>query len=199
MRHNFLNTCLLFTAILSFSIVVTFILSIGLVYLFILGHLISVDNISAAMHDYINIINYLLNPFVESLTIKHYTLSTTGYIHFADVKHLLMWIEIIMLVTVGSESYIVYKLRQKQQLWSLRSCLYVLLWIGMPIAFSLAANFNSLFIAFHKLIFRNDYWIFDPVKDSVIQLMPENLFMAGSILLLALYELISYMMYRRCK
>ncbi len=37
-------------------------------------------------------------------------------------------------------------------------------------------NFEKSFIIFHKLLFRNDYWIFNPDLDPVINILPEEFF-----------------------
>ena len=37
-------------------------------------------------------------------------------------------------------------------------------------------NFDGLFITFHKVAFRNDYWLLDPRTDLLIRLMPEEMF-----------------------
>lgn len=42
-----------------------------------------------------------------------------------------------------------------------------------------AFNFDGLFVAFHKLLFRNDNWLLDPRKDLLLQLMPLDFFMAA--------------------
>ena len=39
-------------------------------------------------------------------------------------------------------------------------------------------DFNSLFLAFHRVVFTNDLWLLDPSKDLLIQLMPEPFFRA---------------------
>ena len=47
-------------------------------------------------------------------------------------------------------------------------------------------DFSWAFTMFHKLFFRNDYWIFDPRIDPIIIALPEELFMicGGAILIL---------------
>ncbi len=37
-------------------------------------------------------------------------------------------------------------------------------------------NFEKSFIIFHKLLFRNDYWVFNPNLDPVINILPEEFF-----------------------
>ena len=39
-------------------------------------------------------------------------------------------------------------------------------------------DFNSLFYAFHRLLFRNDLWLLDANRDLLLQLMPERFFVS---------------------
>ena len=41
-----------------------------------------------------------------------------------------------------------------------------------------AVNFEGLFYAFHRLLFRNDLWLLDPQKDLLLQLMPLPFFVS---------------------
>ena len=49
-------------------------------------------------------------------------------------------------------------------------------------------DWERLFIGFHRLAFRNDYWLFDPATDPVINALPDTLFFhcAAAILILVL-------------
>jgi integral membrane protein (TIGR01906 family) len=47
-------------------------------------------------------------------------------------------------------------------------------------------NFSKAFYFFHKIFFRNDYWIFDPQKDPIINALPEELFMIEAMLIIML-------------
>ena len=54
----------------------------------------------------------------------------------------------------------------------------------------------------HKLLFTNDYWIFDPAKDPVINILPDSVFLAagaGIIVLMILGLVISGLLYRKHK
>ncbi len=45
-------------------------------------------------------------------------------------------------------------------------------------------DFNSLFYAFHRVLFRNDLWLLDARQDLLLQLMPEGLFVSYALDLL---------------
>ena len=45
-------------------------------------------------------------------------------------------------------------------------------------------DFSKAFVLFHKIFFRNNYWIFDANTDPIINALPEDLFMIyGAIIL----------------
>ena len=60
--------------------------------------------------------------------------------------------------------------------------------ILLPIIVSipLIINFNYFFIKFHELVFSNDYWIFDPEIDPVINILPQNVFFHIGMLILVI-------------
>ena len=53
------------------------------------------------------------------------------------------------------------------------------------IAFSMV-NFNYLFKLFHEIVFANDYWLFDTVKDSIILALPKEFFLLCATIILIL-------------
>ena len=42
-------------------------------------------------------------------------------------------------------------------------------------------DFNSLFYAFHRVLFRNDLWLLDARQDLLLQLMPEDFFISYAL------------------
>jgi len=52
-----------------------------------------------------------------------------------------------------------------------------------------AADFDGLFVTFHRAAFSNDLWLLDPRTDLLIRLMPESLFTDLGILGLAAFTL----------
>lgn len=49
---------------------------------------------------------------------------------------------------------------------------------GLTLLLGIAAavDFNAVFIKFHHIFFDNDLWLFDPVEDYMIRMLPEGLF-----------------------
>ena len=51
---------------------------------------------------------------------------------------------------------------------------------------SIMVNFSATFTMFHKIFFRNDYWVFDYRTDPVILALPEELFLILSVMIITL-------------
>ena len=52
-------------------------------------------------------------------------------------------------------------------------------------------GFDSFFTYFHQLLFPGDTsWVFDPLVDPVIYILPEDLFLHCFVLFFLLYELV---------
>lgn len=51
----------------------------------------------------------------------------------------------------------------------------------------ISINFDAAFTTFHELLFNNDYWLLDPNKDDLINLLPESFFIHISIVIVMIY------------
>lgn len=66
----------------------------------------------------------------------------------------------------------------------------------------IVVNFEGSFVLFHKIMFNNDYWIFDPNLDPVINILPEEFFFHAGLMILILIIIASlnnYLIYRFLK
>ena len=59
----------------------------------------------------------------------------------------------------------------------------------------LAIDFDKAFTVFHKMFFKNDYWIFDPITDPVINILPSAFFLHCAILIVVFVLLASLILY----
>ncbi|KFN01356.1 TIGR01906 family membrane protein [Bacillus clarus] len=149
--------------------------------------------------NYEALITYL-SPFYEkALQFPTLDMSTNGRIHFVDVKNILVKIQYAMygaiaIVVLGG-AYLLKKQKEKFLLHG------AILTIIFPIVLTLpiAINFEKSFVLFHKLLFSNDYWLFDIKTDPVILMLPEEFFMHAACVILILILLGSafcYFMYK---
>ena len=49
-----------------------------------------------------------------------------------------------------------------------------------------AIDWERFFVTFHKLAFRNDFWLFDPATDPVILILPDTYFLQCAVGILAI-------------
>ena len=77
-----------------------------------------------------------------------------------------------------------------------------LILLPMMLMLPIVINFSGSFVLFHKIMFDNDYWIFDPSLDPVINILPEEFFFHAGVIILILIiiaSLANYLIYRFLK
>lgn len=141
------------------------------------------------MLNYKTMISYLQRPGGDALELPDFPMSETGVIHFSDVKNIFMGLyTIVLLFVVAMIIYVVIKHHDKdKRILSIfnKGANLVFIVFGLLICM-ITFNFSKIFTMFHKLFFRNDYWIFDYRTDPVILALPEELFMILSVMIIIL-------------
>lgn len=146
------------------------------------------------LNDYNNIINYLNSPSEQVLKFKNFKMSSTGEFHFLEVKKIFSSIYLIGLVCLilGIILFILFKnFKLKISLKALNIFFYEILFIVTSLLLSFYLNFSKVFTIFHKIFFNNDYWLFDPKKDTIINVLPESYFLFLAIFILFLVMIFS--------
>lgn len=141
------------------------------------------------------LIQYQSIFFQGDLNMPDFVMSTTGRIHFEEVKRVFEVIQITFIVTGILSGIMIYQnMKQKEyrflQLTSIFS-------VGIPtiIGFFAALDFDKAFVIFHNIVFRNNYWIFDYTTDPVITILPESFFMHCFMMIIFIVIFISVVMY----
>lgn len=182
--------CLILTIIaLSITITINFrpLYRIDIDVLNILDN-VSMDK-STLLKNYDQLMAYLNNPFNHILELADFPVSDSGAFHFYEVKRLFLLCYGVLLVTVIPSAIAVFHLIKTKRVWRL---IRPFQW-GMiiPVFFGLlmAIGFDQFFVAFHGVFFNNDDWLFDPITDPIINVLPEEFFMHSFILFFILLEL----------
>lgn len=141
------------------------------------------------------LIQYQSIFYQGTLNMPNFVMSTTGRIHFEEVKRVFEVIQITFVVTGVISGIMIYQnLKQKEyrflQLTSFFS-------VGIPaiLGFFVALDFDKAFVIFHNIVFRNNYWIFDYTTDPVITILPESFFMHCFMMIIIIVIVISVIMY----
>ncbi|MFI3205840.1 MAG: TIGR01906 family membrane protein [Clostridia bacterium] len=135
--------------------------------------------------DYNSIFNF------SELEFNGLEMSDEGKIHFEEVKAIFVGIQVLLILTfIGTVFGVYKKIKQKDFDFLLMSSVIT---IVLPVVLGtiIAINWQWCFITFHKIAFRNDYWIFDPIKDPIITLLPDSFFMQCAIMIVSIILLIS--------
>ncbi|MDO5033513.1 MAG: TIGR01906 family membrane protein [Eubacteriales bacterium] len=137
------------------------------------------------LENYCRMINYGLNPGqVGQLEFQSLPMSPQGRQHFAEVRAVF---QAILKLTLASLPLCLLTLTYLHQmkihsplLWGPLGALL----IPALLALLMLVDFSRAFTLFHQLVFRNDYWIFDPTQDPIINYLPQEFFQTMAFLIL---------------
>lgn len=200
-RINKLTTLILSLALSLFliSLTVKLTLSFRQLYYFDIDYLNIAQDYGmkkeTIIKNYDILIDYLQDKDISKLSMPDFPTSREGEIHFVEVKDIFMKFNVLFYITgLVSLIGIFLKLRIRDLKffkWSSIGMLAIPLALSVPFA----VNFDKSFTAFHKIFFNNDYWEFDPVKDPIINVLPQNFFMHCAVLILVLIAAFSVILY----
>lgn len=149
------------------------------------------------------LIDYLTDEKVEKLELPSFTMSEQGEIHFVDVKNIFTLIKKVMYI-LGFFSFIGILFNiSKKQYGFLKHTAIGLVAVPLVILGAAMINFDKAFVIFHNLAFTNDYWIFDPILDPIITILPQEFFLhsflliIGVVLIMAVILKIMYIKWRK--
>lgn len=118
-------------------------------------------------------------------------MSETGKIHFEEVKQVFVFFEAILFpITLILSAILIWTLRKEEPLY-LKWASYFMIGIPAVLGLLIAINWDRVFVLFHEIVFNNDYWLFDPNTDPIINLLPDAFFMHCAIMILVLVVLFS--------
>ncbi len=153
-------------------------------------------------NNYSVLIDYLMNESISKLKFPDLTMSKEGEIHFEEVKGIFINLKKSTIVC-GILSLIFCTIEIVNKRYNFLKYTSILIFAPVVIlAIASFVNFDMLFIAFHKLVFNNSFWIFDYKKDPVIQMLPEQFFLNCLIYILFLifsFSIVLFMVYKWLK
>lgn len=145
------------------------------------------------------LIDYLTDEKIERLVLPSFGMSLEGEIHFQDVKNIFTLIKKVMYISGIYSLLAIFAAIIKKQYKFLKHTAIAILAGPLGLLALAMIDFDQTFEIFHKLSFSNDYWIFDPVKDPVIMILPQDFFLHSFLLIIAivlLAALILALLYR---
>ena len=133
------------------------------------------------IENYDALIDYC-SPFYQGeLEFPSLASSESGTSHFAETKVIFVSFYYIAAITGVLLLFIILYKKKHRDTSYLRTSAITVIVLPSIIGIATALNFEKTFLLFHKLVFRNDDWLFDPTTDPIINLLPEEFFMYCAI------------------
>ena len=184
--------------LLAVSVSVTFILHLRAIYYADISLLHIPENsgysVDLIRRNYDVLIDYNTIGFKGPLVFPDLAMSESGRIHFEEVKRvfdLFGYMAIILAPVCAVCLFISCKMRSAFSL-----LIGGILGLAVPVILAIftAISWDTFFVKFHQLVFRNDFWIFDWRTDPVILILPDTFFLHCAVLIFALVFLFSIVM-----
>ena len=137
----------------------------------------------------------------KTLVFPDFPMSEHGEIHFMEVKRIFVTMQYAAIggfiaVLLGHFLY-----GKKRHIYGyLKATIILAAVVVAVVGGGLIFNWDGTFILMHKLLFNNDYWLFDPATDPVIYILPDSVFLAagaGIVILVAAGLVICGLCYRK--
>lgn len=128
------------------------------------------------------LIHYLGSFSETELNFPFLPSSTYGLIHFKEVKDIFQLITKLCLTSLPTFFLLLllFKKQIKQPSY-IKGAALINLGIISFLSLLIIVDFSRIFVLFHKIAFRNDFWIFDYEKDPIILYLPETFFMYSAL------------------
>ncbi len=134
--------------------------------------------------NYDALIDYCSPFFQGDLSFPSLPSSATGLSHFAEVKVIFHLFFVLLLVCpVFLAGLICLEHHRKNDSWLFAAPSIVCI-LPLIVAIGCSVNFSKAFVIFHKIMFRNDDWLFSPTDDPIILLLPERFFLKCALIIL---------------
>jgi len=150
-------------------------------------HLEKASGLTAAgiRENYDVLIRYNQFWYTGELSFPDFAMSEGGRIHFREVRRIFVALQYVCLVTGVLTAARLFRARTRG-LAFLKAAGWTLLLLPAAAAAAVAAGWETFFVRFHELVFSNDYWLFDPATDPVIEILPDTFFLQCAVLILVL-------------
>jgi integral membrane protein (TIGR01906 family) len=146
---------------------------------------VETSNFSKAkiIENYNYVIDYMGSPMEDEFILPSISYAKASQVHFHDVKKIFHLIDVLFIIT-GLISFIgVYFYMKNKSYTFLKWSSYMLLGLPSLLLVALATNADAAFTIFHKIFFRNDYWVLSSKTDPIIDIMPQEFFYHAAILI----------------
>jgi len=153
------------------------------------------------LYNYRRMIHYLNWPWITTLYMPDFPMSTTGEFHFWEV---MIIFQVLQATSLLFFTWLTVLMRKKRQILKYFNAASNLIFIIFSIFLTIMLiDFDFFFYWFHRAFFNNDYWIFNWRDDPIILALPAELFMIKGFIITGLLFLVGVVtkviFYRRKK
>ncbi|WP_073127722.1 TIGR01906 family membrane protein [Asaccharospora irregularis] len=139
-------------------------------------------------------IDYLLGKKGTEFELPSLPSSLFGKVHFEEVLKIFSTLNIVLTVGIAISIIGIVFLYKKRNFNFIKKVSNILTFFPIIFGAIFSLNFERSFIIFHKIFFRNDYWIFDPQKDPIINILPQEFFFDIAIFILIINFVIAFLL-----
>ena len=141
------------------------------------------------IRNYDVLIDYNILGGDKELQFPDMVVSVQGRIHFEEVKTIFMAAQIIAaaggLFLTGLLIW-----RRRTYRW-MRVSVIMSAVIAISTLEAVFVDWQWTFVVMHKIFFRNEYWLFNPVTDSIINILPDTFFMHCGMMIVGIVVFIN--------
>lgn len=148
-------------------------------------------SVEEVKQNYDYMIDYNLGKISGEFNLPTIKSSLEGKIHFEEVREIIKNVLKMLLVSLIISVVGIYISLRNKNINFLNLTSKLILILPVVVSIPMIVNFDKTFILFHEIMFDNDYWIFDPEKDPVINLLPQEFFLHAGIMIVVLILLSS--------
>lgn len=141
-------------------------------------------DVASIRANYDALIQYNQFWFKGELNFPTLLMSETGRIHFAEVKRIFVVIQYLCVGSFLCSVIGILRMRWKHRYGYLRKAGLLTLLLPIVLGVLAALNWERFFVTFHRIFFRNDYWLFDAKTDPIILILPDTYFLHCAIAIL---------------
>ncbi len=149
--------------------------------------------------NYDALIDYCSPFFKGELSFPSMPSSENGIQHFAEVKAIFVAFYYILAISSPLLFLLLWRNLKKKDFHILRTSAMITVILPTIVGLACFLNFDRAFTIFHKLFFRNDYWLFDPRFDPIIEILPSEFFLHCALVIISIVilgSLLQYIAYR---
>lgn len=135
-------------------------------------------------YDYV--ITYLTQSKKEEFILPTLNSSANGKTHFEEVKIIFDKLKLMLLLSTLISIIGIILNKKYKTVDYLLTCSIILIIIPIILLIPFLINFDKSFTLFHRIFFKNNYWLFDIRYDPIIKILPQNFFFHCALLILTL-------------